>query len=79
MVPAGARLRAVSAPSTIGGAYASLGELQRRREYFIKAFDLREHASEREKLIIASRYYEDVTGEPTVASRIAYVMGILRK
>jgi predicted Zn-dependent protease len=34
-----------------------------RREYLTRAFQLREHASEREKLTIAGGYYQDVTGE----------------
>jgi eukaryotic-like serine/threonine-protein kinase len=41
----------------------SLSELGRASEYFTKAFQLREHASEREKLLIAADYYSDVTGE----------------
>jgi Tfp pilus assembly protein PilF len=48
---------------TVAGNYAGLGELGRAREYFTKAFQLREHASEREKLAIAGGYYALVTGE----------------
>ena len=40
-----------------------MGELGRARDYFAKAFELREHASEREKLDITADYYENVTGE----------------
>ena len=47
----------------IGAAYDSLGEVGRANEYFTKAFELREHASEREKLLITADYYADVTGE----------------
>ncbi len=47
----------------VGGDYSSLGELGRASEYFTKAFQLREHASEREKLLITANYYRDVTGE----------------
>ena len=47
----------------VGNDYFSLGELGRASEYFTKAFQLREHASEREKLAIAAAYYGDVTGE----------------
>jgi tetratricopeptide (TPR) repeat protein len=47
----------------VGGDYSSLGELGRASEYFTKAFQLREHASEREKLLITASYYRDVTGE----------------
>jgi tetratricopeptide (TPR) repeat protein len=47
----------------VGGDYSSLGELGRASDYFTKAFKLREHASEREKLAIAAQYYQYVTGE----------------
>ena len=47
----------------VGGDYANLGELGRASEYFTKAFQLREHASEREKLAIDADYYQYVTGE----------------
>ncbi len=47
----------------MGVAYNHLGELGRGREYFAKAFELREHASEREKLLIAADYYSNVTGQ----------------
>jgi eukaryotic-like serine/threonine-protein kinase len=47
----------------VGNNYSGLGELGRASEYFTKAFQLREHASEREKLTITATYYESVTGE----------------
>ena len=47
----------------VGLDYAGLGEEGRAAEYFSKAFQLREHASEREKLEISSAYYRHVTGE----------------
>ena len=47
----------------IGADYSSLGEVGRASEYFTKAFELREHASEREKLFITALYYYIVTGE----------------
>ena len=47
----------------VGSDYESLGEVGRASEYFTKAFELREHASEREKLGIAASYYRSVTGE----------------
>jgi len=47
----------------VGGDYSTLGELGRASEYFSKAFQLREHASEREKLAINADYYQYVTGE----------------
>src|SRR5579872_4982926 len=46
-----------------GGDYVSLGELGRASEYITKAFQLREHASEREKLAIVADYTSSVTGE----------------
>jgi tetratricopeptide (TPR) repeat protein len=48
---------------SIGDDYFSLGELGRASEYFTKAFQLRKHASERERLGIAAEYYHVVTGE----------------
>ena len=47
----------------VGADYWSLGEVGRASEYYTKAFQLREHASEREKLDITADYYKDVTGE----------------
>jgi tetratricopeptide (TPR) repeat protein len=46
-----------------GYDYFSLGELGRASEYLAKAFQLREHASEREKLEVTASYYRVVTGE----------------
>ncbi|HKM86843.1 MAG TPA: protein kinase, partial [Terriglobales bacterium] len=48
---------------TVGSVYLTLGQIERGRKYYTKAFQLREHASEREKLEIAADYYEYVTGE----------------
>ncbi|MGA8676697.1 MAG: adenylate/guanylate cyclase domain-containing protein [Candidatus Acidiferrales bacterium] len=47
----------------VGSDYFGLSELGRANEYFTKAFQLREHTSEREKLAIAAAYYLNVTGE----------------
>ncbi len=47
----------------VGDDYFSLSELGRASEYFTKAFQLREHASEREKLEITANYYDTVAGE----------------
>jgi len=47
----------------VGNDYFDLGELARASEYYTKAFQLREHASEREKLAITADYYQYVTGE----------------
>jgi tetratricopeptide (TPR) repeat protein len=53
----------------VGHLYASLGELARASEYYAKAFELREHASEWEKLSITASYYQNVTGELDKAAR----------
>jgi len=47
----------------VGLEYIHLSEVGRAREYFSKAFQLREHASERENLAITALYYVSVTGE----------------
>src|SRR5450631_2492003 len=47
----------------VGVQYSNLGELGRASDYLTKAFQLREHASEREKLTITANYYHFVTGE----------------
>ncbi|MGC1300167.1 MAG: protein kinase [Alloacidobacterium sp.] len=47
----------------LGLDYTSLGEAESAREYFSNAFQLREHASERERLEITAAYYRHVTGE----------------
>jgi len=49
--------------AAVGDYYGNLGEVGRASEYYTNAFHLREHASEREKLIIAAAYYQDVTGQ----------------
>jgi len=53
----------------VGNDYSTLAELGRASEYYTKAFQLREHASEREKLAIAANYYSSVTGELDKAAR----------
>ncbi len=47
----------------VGVDYFSLSEPQRASEYVTKAFQLREHASEGERLAIAGSYYSYVGGE----------------
>jgi len=47
----------------VGDHYYSLGELGRANEYYTKAFQLRERASEREKLAITADYNSSVTGD----------------
>jgi serine/threonine protein kinase/tetratricopeptide (TPR) repeat protein len=54
---------------SLAGAYANLGELGQAREYAGEAFELREHASEREKLLITTDYYSSVSGELDKAAR----------
>jgi tetratricopeptide (TPR) repeat protein len=49
--------------SAVGNFYNNLGQVGRASDYFTKAFQLREHASEREKLLITANYYWRVTGE----------------
>jgi eukaryotic-like serine/threonine-protein kinase len=55
----------------VGESYANEGEDGRARasEYFTKAFQLRDHASEREQLRIEIGYYASVTGELDKAAR----------
>jgi eukaryotic-like serine/threonine-protein kinase len=47
----------------LGAVYSSLGQQDRASEYYTKAFQLQEHLSEWEKLVIAGDYYLYVTGE----------------
>ncbi len=47
----------------LGLAYTSLGQTDRAREYYTKAFQLQDHTSEWEKLAITGDYYLNVTGE----------------
>jgi serine/threonine protein kinase/tetratricopeptide (TPR) repeat protein len=47
----------------VGGDYNALGQLGRATEYYTRAFQLRDHASEREKQSITAAYYRNVTGE----------------
>jgi eukaryotic-like serine/threonine-protein kinase len=49
--------------TVLGDIYVSLGEPGPGSKYYIKAFQLREHASEWEKLQIEANYYSHVTGE----------------
>ena len=59
---------------SVGNTYANLGEVGRASEYFTKAFQLREHASEREKLAITANYYKSVTGELDKAAQTYHEM-----
>jgi serine/threonine protein kinase/tetratricopeptide (TPR) repeat protein len=53
----------------VGIDYYSLAELGRASEYFAEAFQLREHASERERLLVTAHYYRNVTGEQDKAAQ----------
>ena len=48
---------------SVGLDYYSQGELGLASEFFTKAFQLRDHASAREALMISADYYSTVTGE----------------
>ncbi len=48
---------------SVGNDYSDLLEPERASEYFTKAFELREHASQRERVAISADYYDRVTGE----------------
>jgi serine/threonine protein kinase/tetratricopeptide (TPR) repeat protein len=54
----------------VGWNYFNLGQPGRASEYFTKAFQLRDHASERERLGITANYYSNVTGELDKAAQI---------
>jgi tetratricopeptide (TPR) repeat protein len=49
--------------ATLGVAYSNQDDKVRASDYLKKAFDLKERASEREKLYISAHYYEMVTGQ----------------
>jgi tetratricopeptide (TPR) repeat protein len=49
--------------ATLGVAYGNTGQLERGSHFLKRAFDLKDRASEREKMYIASHYYGEVTGE----------------
>jgi serine/threonine protein kinase/tetratricopeptide (TPR) repeat protein len=53
----------------VGNDYFSTNELGRASEYYSKAFQVRDHASEREKLGIVADYYQNVTGELDKAAK----------
>jgi serine/threonine protein kinase/tetratricopeptide (TPR) repeat protein len=53
----------------VGIGYSALGQVGRATDYYKKAFDLRQNADEREKLMISAVYYRHVTGELGNAAR----------
>ncbi|MFZ1918904.1 MAG: winged helix-turn-helix domain-containing protein [Terriglobales bacterium] len=54
----------------VGIDYFSLNQPGRAGEYYTKAFQLREHVSERERLAISTWYYLNVTGQLNKAAQI---------
>jgi tetratricopeptide (TPR) repeat protein len=55
---------------SLANDYFSMSEPERASDYLTKAFELREHASEREKLRIAADYYTFVTGQLDKAAKL---------
>ncbi len=49
--------------ATLGVAYSNESDRAKASEYLQKAFELRDRASERERLYISAHYYEMVTGQ----------------
>ena len=49
--------------ATLGVVYGNMAQSIQQRENLTKAFDLKDRASEREKLYISAHYYSEVTGE----------------
>jgi tetratricopeptide (TPR) repeat protein len=54
----------------VGNTYANMSELERSSQYTAKAFQLRDHASEREKMALTANYYDSVTGELDKAEKV---------
>jgi eukaryotic-like serine/threonine-protein kinase len=54
----------------VGNDYAGSAQIGRANEYYRKAFEAREHASDWEKLVISGQYYENVTGELEKAASV---------
>jgi serine/threonine protein kinase/tetratricopeptide (TPR) repeat protein len=52
-----------SAYGLIGTSYFNMGQAARGKEFLGKAYELRDHASEREKFVGTSLYYDLVTGD----------------
>ena len=49
--------------ATLGVVNSNMNETEKASEYLKKAFDLKDRASEREKLYISAHYYDNTTGE----------------
>jgi eukaryotic-like serine/threonine-protein kinase len=58
----------------VGDDYYSLNQLGRASQYYTKAFELRQHANDRSKLMITGNYYSTVTGEHDKAARTFHEM-----
>jgi len=58
-----------SAYVNLSRIYSNLGEVERAKEYARQAHELREHASERERLSIMYQYEFEVTGDQSRASQ----------
>jgi tetratricopeptide (TPR) repeat protein len=55
--------------AALGNAYSNLGEMGQAYENIRKAYELRQHVSEHERLYIESHYYQFVTGDLGKASQ----------
>jgi len=56
--------------ATLGVAYSNQSDRARASQYLQKAFELKDRASERERLYISAHYYEMVTGEQQRATEV---------
>jgi tetratricopeptide (TPR) repeat protein len=56
--------------ASLGAMYYNLREYRREKEFFTKAYSLREHASDREKFYIEAQYHSEVTGDLENAIRV---------
>jgi eukaryotic-like serine/threonine-protein kinase len=54
----------------VGNTYSNMSELERASAYVVKAYELRDHASEREKMSIIANYYDSYTGEQEKAAKV---------
>jgi eukaryotic-like serine/threonine-protein kinase len=58
-----------TAYNAVGNVYFTFNQPGRSREYYTRAFQLRDHASNFERLEIAANYYSSVTGELDKAAK----------
>ena len=56
--------------AAMGNAYSNLGDTGKAADSIRKAYELRTHVSEHERLYIESHYYEFVTGDVVKASQV---------